>query len=183
MSGSCHEPAVAVEAPRAPAIAHRIALAGNPNVGKTTLFNLLTGLRQKVANYPGVTVERKSGRLVGHESVEVVDLPGTYSLNPRSIDERVAYEVLVGRMRDEPAPDVVVCVVDATNLERNLYLVSQIMDLGLPVVVALNMMDALAENGLELDVEGLARRLGVPVVPMVARKGQGVNRLKELLLR
>ncbi len=183
MSGSCHEPAVALEAPRAPAIAHRIALAGNPNVGKTTLFNLLTGLRQKVANYPGVTVERKSGRLVGHESIEVVDLPGTYSLSPRSIDERVAYEVLVGRMRGEPAPDVVVCVVDATNLERNLYLASQIMDLGLPVVVALNMMDALAENGLELDVEGLARRLGVPVVPMVARKGQGIDRLKELLLR
>jgi len=86
MSGSCHEPAVAVEAPRAPAVAHRIALAGNPNVGKTTLFNLLTGLHQKVANYPGVTVERKSGRLVGHESIEVVDLPGTYSLNPRSIE-------------------------------------------------------------------------------------------------
>ncbi len=183
MSGSCHEPAVASRPPQAPAIVQRIALAGNPNVGKTTLFNLLTGLRQKVANYPGVTVERKSGRLVGHESIEVIDLPGTYSLNPRSIDERVAYEVLVGRMQGEPAPDVVVCVVDAANLERNLYLVTQIMDLGLPVVVALNMMDALAENGLELDVKGLAQRLGVPVVPMVARRGQGIDRLKEILLR
>ncbi|SHK58674.1 ferrous iron transport protein B [Rhodothermus profundi] len=183
MSGSCHEPAVAVKTPQTTVIAHRVALAGNPNVGKTTLFNLLTGLRQKVANYPGVTVERKSGRLVGHESIEVVDLPGTYSLNPRSIDERVAYDVLVGRMPGEPAPDVVVCVVDATNLERNLYLVSQIMDLGLPVVVALNMMDALAENGLELDVDGLARRLGIPVVPIVARKGEGIDRLKEILLR
>lgn len=183
MNGSCHEPAVVAAAPRAPAVVHRIVLAGNPNVGKTTLFNLLTGLRQKVANYPGVTVERKSGRLVGHESIEVVDLPGTYSLNPRSIDERVAYEVLVGRMKGEPAPDVVVCVVDVTNLERNLYLVGQIMDLGLPVVVALNMMDALAENGLDLDVEGLARRLGVPVVPMVARKGQGIDSLREILLR
>src|SRR5690554_6898569 len=95
----------------------RIALAGNPNVGKTTVFNLLTGLRQKVANYPGVTVERKSGRLVGADGVEVVDLPGTYSLNPKSLDERVAYDVLVGRMEGEAVPDLVVCVVDATNLE------------------------------------------------------------------
>ncbi len=185
MSGSCHEPVTTVSAldGQAPAIVRRVALAGNPNVGKTTVFNLLTGLRQKVANYPGVTVERKSGRLVGHEAVEIVDLPGTYSLNPRSIDERVAYDVLVGRMRGEPAPDVVVCVVDATNLERNLYLVTQIMDLGRPVVIALNMMDALAENGLELNVDALAKRLGVPIVPMVARKGQGIDQLKEALLR
>jgi len=185
MSGSCHQPTTTtlLSDGQAPAIVHRVALAGNPNVGKTTVFNLLTGLRQKVANYPGVTVERKSGRLIGHEDVEIVDLPGTYSLNPRSMDERVAYDVLVGRMRGEPAPDVVVCVVDATNLERNLYLVTQIMDLGRPVVVALNMMDAVAENGLELDVNTLAKRLGVPVVPMVARKGQGIDRLKEILLR
>src|SRR5690554_1288286 len=148
----------------------RIALAGNPNVGKTTVFNLLTGLNQKVANYPGVTVERKTGKLTGSPDVEVVDLPGTYSLNPKSMDERVAYDVLVGRMRGEREPDIVVCVVDATNLERNLYLVSQIMDLGLAVVVALNMMDAAEEEGIEIDVDALSSKLGVPVVPITARK-------------
>ena len=159
----------------------RIALAGNPNVGKTTLFNALTGLRQKVANYPGVTVERKSGRLVGTDGVEVVDLPGTYSLSPRSLDERVAYDVLVGRMPGEAVPDLVVCVVDATNLERNLYLVTQIQDLGLPVVVALNMMDAAKEAGLEIDVIGLAERLGTPVIPITARNDEGLDALHAAL--
>ena len=156
-----------------------IALAGNPNVGKTTVFNLLTGMRQKVANYPGVTVERKSGPLKGQSDVEVIDLPGTYSLNPKSMDERVAYDVLVGRMEGEEAPDAVVCVVDATNLERNLFLVTQIMDLGLPVVVALNMMDAAEENGIEIDVDRLAEDLDVPVVPIVARDGKGTEALRE----
>lgn len=159
----------------------RIALAGNPNVGKTTLFNALTGLRQKVANYPGVTVERKSGRLVGTDGVEVVDLPGTYSLSPKSLDERVAYDVLVGRMPGEAVPDLVVCVVDATNLERNLYLVTQIQDLGLPVVVALNMMDAAKEAGLEIDVSGLAERLGTPVIPITARNDEGLDALHAAL--
>jgi ferrous iron transport protein B len=135
-------------------------------------------MKQKVANYPGVTVERKSGRLAGHAGIEVIDLPGTYSLNPKSIDERVAYDVLVGRMDGEDPPDVVVCVVDATNLERNLYLVSQILDLGLPVVVALNMMDAAAESGMEIDIETLSDELGVPVVPLVARKGRGTEALR-----
>jgi len=156
-----------------------IALAGNPNVGKTTVFNLLTGMRQKVANYPGVTVERKSGPLKGPSDVEVIDLPGTYSLNPKSMDERVAYDVLVGRMEGEGAPDAVVCVVDATNLERNLFLVTQIMDLGLPVVVALNMMDAAEENGIDIDVDRLAEDLDVPVVPIVARDGKGTEALRE----
>ena len=160
-----------------PARPRRIALAGNPNVGKTTVFNLLTGLRQKVANYAGVTVERKTGRLVGHPDVEIVDLPGTYSLNPKSLDERVAYDVLTGRMPGEDAPDVVVCVVDATNLERNLYLATQILDLGLPVVVALNMMDAAEEAGLAVDLDELATRLGVPVVPLVARRKTGLDTL------
>lgn len=155
----------------------RVALAGNPNVGKTTVFNLLTGLNQKVANYPGVTVERKSGKLAGSPDVEIVDLPGTYSLNPKSMDERVAYDVLVGRMRGEREPDVVVCVVDATNLERNLYLVSQIMDLGIAVVVALNMMDAAEEEGIEIDVDALSSKLGVPVVPITARKRKGIDDL------
>ena len=159
----------------------RIALAGNPNVGKTTLFNALTGLRQKVANYPGVTVERKSGRLAGAEGVEVVDLPGTYSLNPKSIDERVAYDVLTGRMAGEAVPDVVVCVADAANLERNLYLASQVLDLGLPTVVALNQMDAAEEAGLEIDVGKLEKKLGVPVVPLVASRGEGLDALREAI--
>ena len=162
-----------------------VALAGNPNVGKTTLFNALTGSHQKVANYPGVTVERKSGRLAGApdgRSVEIVDLPGTYSLNPKSVDERVAFDALTGRIGGEPAPDVVVCVVDATNLERNLYLVTQVLDLGLPTVVALNMTDAAAEAGLEVDVEALADQLGVPVVETAARTGGGVEALRRAVL-
>ncbi len=156
----------------------RIALAGNPNVGKTTLFNLLTGLQQKVANYPGVTVERKSGRLKGQPGVEVVDLPGTYSLNPKSPDERIAYDALTGRLPGEGVPDVVVCVVDATNLERNLYLVGQVLDLRLPTVVALNMTDAAEAAGVRVDAEMLAERLGVPVVPVVARAGRGLDALR-----
>src|SRR4051812_25553088 len=119
-----------------------IALAGNPNSGKTTIFNALTGLRQKVANYPGVTVEKKTGRLnlPDGRNVTVVDLPGTYSLISRSPDEQVAMEVLRGLRPDTPAPDAVICVVDASNLQRNLYLVSQLIELGRPMVIALNMM-------------------------------------------
>ena len=169
---------MSTSAVQSPPRLRRIALAGNPNVGKTTLFNELTGLRQKIANYPGVTVERKSGRLVGTSDVEVVDLPGTYSLNPKSLDERVAYDVLTGQMAGEAAPDVVVCVADAANLERNLYLTTQVLDLGLPTVVALNQMDAAQEAGLEIDTEKLEKKLGVPVVPMVARRGEGLDALK-----
>ena len=171
-----------------------VALAGNPNVGKTTLFNALTGARQKVANYPGVTVERKSGRLAGGGDgrggengqagggVEVVDLPGTYSLSPKSVDERVAFDALVGRVPGEPVPDVVVCVVDATNLERNLYLVTQVLDLGLPVVVALNLTDAAAEAGVEIDDRALSAKLGVPVVPISAKTGAGLDDLRRAVL-
>src|SRR3954468_8668493 len=120
-----------------------VALAGNPNCGKTTIFNALTGLRQKVANYPGVTVEKKTGRckLDDGSWVDVIDLPGTYSLISRSPDKHVAMEVLRGLRPDTPAPDAVVVVVDASNLQRNLYLVSQLIELGRPLVVALNMMD------------------------------------------
>src|SRR4028118_97869 len=126
-----------------------VALAGNPNSGKTTIFNALTGLRQKVANYPGVTVEKKTGRckLPDGRRANVIDLPGTYSLISRSPDEQVAMEVLRGLRNDTTAPDVVIVVVDASNLQRNLYLVSQLIELGRPMVVALNMMDVAERRG------------------------------------
>ncbi len=158
----------------------RVALVGNPNVGKTTLFNRLTGLNQRIANFPGVTVERKSGTLTGTPHVEIIDLPGTYSLTPRSLDEQITYEVLVGR-RDK-APDLVVCVVDASNLERNLYVASQVIDMGIPVMVALNMVDAAEENGLVVDVSALETELGVPVVPLIASRGEGIDELKKQIL-
>src|SRR3954462_2196951 len=129
-----------------------VALAGNPNSGKTTIFNALTGLRQKVANYPGVTVEKKTGRckLPDGRRANIIDLPGTYSLISRSPDEQVAMEVLRGLRPDTPAPDVVIVVVDASNLQRNLYLVSQLVELGRPLVVALNMTDVAARRGLDV---------------------------------
>ncbi|MBO6573925.1 MAG: ferrous iron transport protein B [Rhodothermales bacterium] len=164
----------------------KIALAGNPNVGKTVLFNALTGANQKVANYPGVTVERKSGRLKdsgqGGQPVEIIDLPGCYSLNPRSIDERIAHDVLVGAMPGEAPPDAVVCVVDATNLERNLYLVTQVLDLGLPCVLALNMTDAAEAAGIEIDIAALSEALGIPVIPLAARLGRGIADVREAAL-
>ena len=159
-------------------IVRRVALVGNPNVGKTTVFNLLTGMRQKVGNYPGVTVERKVGRLAGEPPVDIIDLPGTYSLSPKSADERIAYDVLMGHLEGETSPDLVVCVVDASNLERNLYLVSQVMDTGLPCLVALNMTDAAEEAGLHVDVAKLEPELGVPVLPLVASRNEGIGKLK-----
>src|SRR5947209_1060231 len=134
-----------------------IALAGNPNCGKTTIFNGLTGLRQKVANYPGVTVEKKTGRtkLPSGSWANIIDLPGTYSLISRSPDEQVAMEVLRGLRKDTPPPNVVIVVVDASNLQRNLYLVSQLIELGRPMVVALNMMDVAERRGLHVSADQL----------------------------
>ncbi len=160
-----------------------VALVGNPNCGKTALFNLLTGSRQKVANYAGVTVERKEGqmRLAAGRPLRVLDLPGAYSLHPRSPDERVTCDVLHGRARGEKRPDLVVCVVDATNLRRNLRLVLAVQRMGLPVVVALNMVDLARRRGLDVDADALARELGVRVVPTVAVKSGGEAALRAVL--
>ncbi len=160
-----------------------IALAGNPNSGKTSLFNLLTGLRRKVANYPGVTVERVIGsaKLPDGRAADVLDLPGTYSLFARSEDERIARDVLLGRAPRTPKPDVVVAVVDASSIERSLFLATQLFELGLPVVVALTMNDVAARRGARVDPAPLERVLGVPVVAVHARTGQGLSTLLQRL--
>jgi len=178
---SCCQPA---RNSRSPAGTLTVALAGNPNSGKTTVFNALTGLRQKVANYPGVTVEKKIGRcrLANGHWCQVIDLPGTYSLISRSPDETVAMEVLRGVRKDVRQPDVVVVVVDASNLQRNLYLVSQLIELGRPLVVALNMMDIAQRRGLRVSADKLQAELGVPVVPVVGYKRHGIAQLKEAIL-
>jgi ferrous iron transport protein B len=156
-----------------------VALAGNPNAGKTTVFNALTGLHQKVANYAGVTVTRKTGLAsTPGGAIVVIDTPGTYSLHPTSPDEQIAAEVLRGERTDTAAPDVVVCVVDASNLARNLLLFTQVAELGRPVAVALTMSDIAARQGRPVDSAELARELGVPVVAIVAHRGLGVAELK-----
>jgi ferrous iron transport protein B len=161
-----------------------VALVGNPNTGKTTLFNALTGLNQRVGNYPGVTVEMKKGTTThGEATLQVLDLPGTYSLAPRSPDEMVAVEVLLGQRPEEPRPDVIVSVVDASNLDRHLYLTTQVLELGRPVVLALNMIDVARAQGLTIDVAELATQLGVPVVSVQANTGQGVPDLKSALVQ
>ncbi|MBL0169065.1 MAG: ferrous iron transporter B [Propionivibrio sp.] len=159
-----------------------LALLGNPNCGKTALFNLLTGSRQKVANYAGVTVERKEGRLTtpAGKTLRVLDLPGAYSLYPRSPDEHVTCDVLFGRAAGEKRPDLVVCVVDATNLRRNLRLVLAVKRLGLPCVVALNMADLAESRGIRIDPDALAAELGLPVVSTVAIRRTGVEPLLSL---
>ncbi|GAB5558858.1 MAG: ferrous iron transport protein B [Synoicihabitans sp.] len=162
------------------------AFVGNPNCGKSTLFNALTGLKQKVGNYPGVTVERKVGTAYSQhgQPLTVIDLPGAYSLAARSPDEAVTRDVLLGRRtNDTEMPDRIVCVVDGSNLERNLYLVHQILDLGRPVILVVNMMD-LAENaGLKIQVEHLESELGIPVIPAQAAKGKGLIELKLAMSR
>src|ERR1035437_1439439 len=155
-----------------------IALAGNPNAGKTTLFNSLTGLKQKVANYPGVTVERKEGPwALNGRSANLIDLPGLYSLNATSLDEHIARDIITGDQAGIPKPDAIVAVVDATNLERNLYLVTQLFEFGIPVVVALTMIDVFEKEGHEIDVEMLAALLKTPVVAVDARRGRGRDEL------
>jgi ferrous iron transport protein B len=160
-----------------------VALVGNPNCGKTALFNVLTGSRQKVANYAGVTVERKEGSLVtpSGSRVRILDLPGAYSLDPLTPDEQVTADVLLGRRAGESAPDFVVCVTDATNLRQNLRLVLSLKRLGLPMVVALNMTDIARRKGIVIDPERLSRELGVPVVETVGVKVSGAKRLIDML--
>lgn len=163
----------------------RIAILGNPNAGKSTLFNALTGLRQKVGNYPGVTVEKKTGscELPSGRRAEVIDLPGSYSLQPNSPDERIVRDVLLGLQSDTPPPDLVVFVVDATNLERHLYLALQVLELGRPLLLVLNMMDAARAQGIRIDERALERELGVPVAPISAAKGEGLGHLRRLMDR
>ena len=159
-----------------------IALTGNPNCGKTTLFNSLTGLRAKVGNYAGVTVERKEGKLLGapkDADITVLDLPGTYSLSPQSLDEQVSRDVLLNRLPELPSPDLIVIVVDASNLQRNLYYATQVIELGHPTIIALNMMDVAEANGRAIDCEKLAGALGVPILPVVGSTGKGLPALRE----
>jgi ferrous iron transport protein B len=162
-----------------------IVLTGNPNCGKTTLFNALTGLRAKVGNYAGVTVERKEGRLLGAPAelnARVLDLPGTYSLSPQSLDEQISRDVLLNRLPELPAPSLIVVVVDASNLQRNLYYATQVIELGHPTLIALNMIDVAESNGHQIDSAKLAELLGVGILPVVASTGQGIPNLRHRMI-
>ena len=160
-----------------------VALVGNPNTGKTTLFNALSGLRQRVGNYPGVTVEMKKGRAsLNNVDLELIDLPGTYSLAARSPDEMVAVDLLLGQCPGENRPDVIVAIVDASNLERHLYLTTQLLELGTPIVLALNMIDVAETHAVHLDLDLLRQRLDMQVVPIQANKGRGLDELKRALV-
>ena len=152
----------------------RIALAGNPNCGKTTLFNALTGSNQFVGNWPGVTVEKKEGKLKKHDGVVITDLPGIYSLSPYTLEEVVARNYLIGER-----PDAILNIVDGTNLERNLYLTTQLTELGIPVVIAVNMMDIVKKNGDKINIQELSRQLGCKVVEISALKGTGIMEAAE----
>ncbi|HSM54713.1 MAG TPA: FeoB small GTPase domain-containing protein [Candidatus Sulfomarinibacteraceae bacterium] len=157
----------------------RVALAGNPNCGKSTIFNALTGSRQHVGNWPGKTIARKEGYVtVGDVTLQIVDLPGAYSLSPYSPEEKIARDYIV-----EQKPDVVVNVLDATNLERNLYLTTQILETGAPLILVLNMWDRLTRRGYRLDIEKLSQRLGGAIVlPAVASQGKGLGQLRQAII-
>ena len=150
-------------------MAIRIALTGNPNTGKTTLFNALTGSNQTVGNWPGVTVEKKEGKLKGHTDVIITDLPGVYSLSPYTLEEVVARNYVLNEK-----PDAILNIIDGTNLERNLYLTSQVTELGVPVVIAVNMLDVLEKSGNNLDLEKMSEKIVCPVVEISELKGTGV---------
>ena len=152
----------------------RIALAGNPNCGKTTLFNALTGSNQYVGNWPGVTVEKKEGKLKGHADVTIQDLPGIYSLSPYTLEEVVSRNYLVG-----DKPDVILNIIDGTNLERNLYLTTQLAETGIPMVIAMNMMDLVKKAGDDINIAELSKRLGCKIVEISALKGQGIKKAAE----
>ena len=184
----CHDSGTTVAAAIPPATSingspRTVAVVGPPNSGKSTLFNRLTGLRQKVANYPGVTVEKRVGRarLSGRKEVALVDLPGVYSLNPRSEDERVTHDVLSGDMPGFHRPDAVILILDSTNLGRHLTLAAPILSLGLPTLIALNMADDLRSRGGKLDLDALAAQVGAPVALISARTGEGIEAVEEFL--
>ena len=155
-----------------------IALAGNPNSGKTTLFNALTGSNQFVGNWPGVTVEKKEGKLKGRKDVVIADLPGIYSLSPYTLEEVVARNYLI-----HEKPDVILNIVDGTNLERNLYLSTQLMELGIPVVMAVNMMDLVRKNGDQMYLEKLSQKLGCQVVEISALKGDNIQKAADMAVK
>ena len=157
----------------------KIALLGNPNSGKSSLFNHLTGLNQKIGNFPGVTVEKKTGLclLPNGNTIEIIDLPGIYSIYPRSLDEQIVAEVLLDH-HSSSTPDKIIVIVDGTNLKRGFLLLTQIIDLGLPTILALNMMDLAAKAGISYDFNALSKELGIPVVPINARNGVGLEELK-----
>ena len=160
-----------------------VALIGNPNTGKSTLFSALSGIQTRIGNYPGCTVEKKIGRLtIGERAIRLVDLPGTYSLSPRSPDEMVSVDVLLGRMPDVGRPDVIVCIADASNLERNLYLFTQLRELSIPLVLVLNMWDIAQRNGVVVDTVALEKRLGVKVVTCEAQRKRGLPQVKDAIL-
>ena len=155
-------------------MAVKIALAGNPNCGKTTLFNALTGSNQFVGNWPGVTVEKKEGKLKGHKDVTIMDLPGIYSLSPYTLEEVVARNYLITER-----PDAILNMVDGTNIERNLYLSTQLMELGIPVIMAVNMIDLVEKNGDQIHIDKLGKKLGCEVVEISALKGNGIQKAAE----
>ncbi len=180
--GSCGSTAV-IEFPKSSVLPKAVAVIGPPNSGKTTLFNRLTGLHQKVANFPGVTVEQHTGiaELPDGRVIRLIDLPGVYSLMPRSEDEQIAHDVLTGKRADTPKPEAILLVLDSTNLQRHLMLAAPILALGVPTLVILNMADDLRNRGGHLDLAKLSAELGAPVALVSARRGEGIGKVFDFL--